>query len=194
VLLVDAKILFDIYGSALAEHSAVYCSVPVSSGRRFVDWATANSQNHGSIDSAQASEADAHLQYVIRPNCAAAARLVERLRREYAAPVVNPAELPTISGWRQTDYRQFWLEFIGRFVQTVVMAEGWEYSIGCCYEFLHAHTLSLNVVDESGTVLPLSKGLSMIERGMKELQRVTHNDEGIEGVLANVNAARSAQR
>lgn len=72
-------------------------------------------------------------------------RRLRAVRSEYN--VINPVELIDIEGWYRSDYIRFWKAFMDQFVDTIVMAPGWEESAGCIMERTHAVGRSIEIFE-----------------------------------------------
>jgi hypothetical protein len=121
-----------------------------------MEWHTANGAALG-------RNADSFRSEVIERNRREAADFVRALREKSGAVTIDPAALPDVPGWEQADYRYFWGRVIERYASRVLFRDGWQYSVGCAYEFLVAHRAGLEVRDEHGNELPRDLGRRMIE-------------------------------
>ena len=104
-------------------HGASYVSVPITTGRVFVDWF----REHGrTLDPGSEEYRTAHRANVMLPNMQKAARFIELLRW-HTGVVIDPTTL-MVEGWRQKDYYEFWLRVIERHVRRVIFLDGWHFS------------------------------------------------------------------
>jgi len=104
-------------------HGASYGSVPITTGRVFVDWF----REHGrTLDPGSEEYRTAHRANVMLPNMQKAARFIELLRW-HTGVVIDPTTL-MVEGWRQKDYYEFWLRVIERHVRRVIFLDGWHFS------------------------------------------------------------------
>jgi hypothetical protein len=156
--------LIELLRGVFQTRSALYVSVPITSGRRFLEWYSSFQERSGQTENYQAG----HLNHVIAPNRSAAAALVKRAR-EISSVVIDPTAVDHIEGWTQGDFRTAWARVIEEFARTVMFADGWEFSNGCSYEFLIAKKAGLQALDESLRPIDLQTGLSMIRRATDEL-------------------------
>ena len=111
---------------------------------------------------------------VLEPNCEHAQDIIGNLRRRFPNVVIDPTALKDIDGWTQDDYRYLWARAIEQYATTVVFIDGWQYSNGCCYEFLIAYQASNDsrplVLDEHLKPLSLEQGLSLITAAIDEMK------------------------
>ncbi|GAB3332751.1 hypothetical protein GCM10027299_39600 [Larkinella ripae] len=110
-------------------HSATYVSVPITTGKRFLDWY----ENIGKSLSGKQYN-DQHYQEVMRDNIANAQEFIQKLRQNYTL-VIEPTSL-NMAEWSQNDYHLFWQAVIDHYVREVYFLDGWEFSKGCTIEFM----------------------------------------------------------
>jgi hypothetical protein len=145
--------------AALCEgRDAVYVSSPLTTGKRRARWHAASGLEEPS-DSGYLEQLRKH---VVEPNRSGAREFVRVLRASSGQVVINPADLPDLEDWTQDDYRYLWGEVIGRFVNTVIFRNGWQYSSGCAYEFLVAVQTGATTLDERMKPLSLDRGRSLV--------------------------------
>jgi hypothetical protein len=139
----------EAFASVVCGRSAIYVSSPLTTGKLAFEWHQRNS------GAARASAPDFR-RSVVDANRRAAAAYVERLRAETAAVVVDPTAMDDIAGWAQDDYRFFWGKVIERYVEVLILRDGWEHSCGCAYECLIAFRDGLQVLSEDRQPLALA--------------------------------------
>jgi hypothetical protein len=152
----DIAILLGLYETVCPEGTAWYVSTPITTGQRKTRW-----QSVLGMDESHPDFKIALLEHVVTPNIEDAAKVVEDLRIDHSL-VINPSAMKDVPGWVQSDYRAFWGEVITRFVQTVVFMDGWEYSSGCCYEFLVATKFNIVTLAQDLTPLTREAGIRMV--------------------------------
>src|SRR5436190_1332133 len=106
-------------GCVIPPEGGIYCSAPITSGRRFIGWAKRLGVE-GDIDSADPAHKSSHLAEVMRPNAEHAKQIVQRLRTDFPNPVIDPTVLNGVPDWTQADWQRFWEEVITRFASRVV--------------------------------------------------------------------------
>jgi hypothetical protein len=147
------------------QRDACYVSTPITTGSEFVDWWRRQGHSLGRDDPAYEVE----LQHVVRRNTEAVRPLVAKVERIFQHPVIDPTRLGPVPGWQQPDYHRFWVRVIDRFVQTVVLADGWSYSSGCALEFAAAVTRDRVVLDAALRPLSRQRGACLLEDAAREL-------------------------
>lgn len=150
--------LVNAFASVIDGRSAVYVSSPLTSGWRAIEHLERRSPN---VDSSDASQEDFRRR-VIEPNRRDAAEYVRRLRRKLKHVVIDPTAAPDIAGWSQSDYRAWWGQVIRRYVEAVVLRDGWNYSSGCAYEFFVAHREGIRTLREELSPMTFEEGYELI--------------------------------
>jgi hypothetical protein len=75
----------------------------------------------------------------------------QKLEKRIGYPIIFPADLiPARQEWEQVHFQALWLSIISEKATEVHMNKGWEYSNGCCEEFVHAMQLRLGLPEGSG--------------------------------------------
>ncbi len=174
--------MLQVYDGVLPSRSAIYCSAPITSGRRYLQWLTSQ-QGRQVIDDLSEADKRLHQQQVIEPNKAHAREVADRLRQRTNKPVIDPTAVGPIDGWRQADWIAFWEDVIARFAFEVVLLEGWEYSYGCSHEFWFAHSRGLPTRDEVGNLLTPAEGVRRIQAAIAELQQARADTSKLDRVV-----------
>src|SRR3712207_2357395 len=94
----------DMLQCVIDGRTAKYLSVPITTGRRFVEWYTREGCH---LEADSLTYREQHRQHVIVPNCDAARKVVARLRRERGGVVIEPTAFERPE-WDQNQYRYFW--------------------------------------------------------------------------------------
>ncbi len=155
----------DILQCVMVGRAATYLSVPITTGRRFVEWFSRRGKN---LDPASEAYKKEHHRDVIEPNCQTAQQRLELLRKVDHRIVIEPTALER-PAWDQDQYRYFWGKIIERYIERVVFLEGWQYSNGCCYEYLTASRSNVMAFSEMEEVLSQKHALTLIETAIKEM-------------------------
>jgi len=166
-----SEIALGALSAVISARTAVYVSSPITTGKRFAEWA----QSRYNMGSSTESYRDEHRREVISYNLAAARPVVDKLRREAGATVIDPTAFEDIQGWTQDDYRAFWARVIERYAYRVVFMSGWEYSSGCAFEFLVAVRTQAETLSESLKALTVAEGLSMIRQAEMDLRALSQD-------------------
>jgi hypothetical protein len=160
--------LLNMLGSVVVDHSAVYVSTPITSGRRFADWSSGRDLE---IDLSHPETYQEFLREVLKPNSEHARKIIDRLRSLFPKALIDPTALKDFEGWVQDDYRVLWARVIEQYADTVVFLDGWQYSNGCAYEFLIANRLIRrpSILHERLETLTLGNGVSLVKSAVVEL-------------------------
>lgn len=165
------ELLLNTYASVVSSKQAIYCSMPITSGRRFLDWLACHNIAATDIDSVSNDLREDHRRSVIEPNREHALRVVQKLRNKHSEPIIDPSALPHIPDWTQLNWRTFWEDVIEQFAKSVYFVDDWAYSNGCTYEFYIAQRLKLPVYDEQGEPLSVVTGMEKIAYAKSQLQK-----------------------
>lgn len=162
-------------GCVLSPHSATYVAMPITSGRRFIQWhrrsgksLSGEAYNQGLLHEVEEPNKRRGHEYVIG--------LRARRQKHGGRPVIEPASL-SVSGFDQSHYIALWTAVIEQFAAEVILLDGWQYSVGCSTEFSVAHLNSLAVTDEKGHSLEIADGAKLVAAAASELDAtdgVTH--------------------
>jgi hypothetical protein len=184
------ELMLQAYESALAPRTAIYCSAPITSGRRYIEWLQTR-RERTSIDELSNEERALHQKHVIEPNQRHGKQVADRLRQRSGKPVIDPTAVGPVEGWRQADWIAFWEEVIGRYVSELVMIEGWEYSFGCTHEFWFAQSHDLPCYNESISLISPSDAVRSIRRAIGELEAINVDAAKLKSVLRLLERAGS---
>ena len=173
-----------VYGTVLSKRASIYCSVPITSGRRYYDWLAKVDTNLDNTDS--------YNEEVYIPNIEYANKLVENIRTKVSYVVINPAAMPKISGWGQNKWLNLWEDVIIAHAHTVVFANGWQYSNGCVYEFFVAQSRYINCCDETFEHFGINHGIDLIKKAIATIKEKTFLFEArqLEIVLSELKSLR----
>lgn len=98
-----AALLQSVYGTVIPGKSAIYCSAPITSGKRFLHWTMKRGHSHEDVDALIHAHAHEHRIEVVEPNISHAQSIVALLRAKSSRLVIDPTALPSIPSWRQND-------------------------------------------------------------------------------------------
>lgn len=178
----EIEALIELLRGVFPDRGALYVSAPITSGQRFVEWYSRRRNLAGLTEEYRRE----HLNEVVGPNRNAASALIKKARQIDSRPVIDPTAVGDIEGWTQGDYRTAWARIIEEFARAVVFANGWEYSNGCCYEFLVATKAGVETLDESWRPISLATGVSLVRRAVGELSSRGFSDEFLRGILEDL--------
>lgn len=140
------------------QHTAVYVSTPITTGRALLEWRAG--PGRGAVP-----ESPSHRRFVaemIRANTASVGPLVNYAERELGGPVIDPTRLGNVSGWSQPDYHEFWTKVVERYARLVVFADGWQFSVGCSLEYLAASRAQIRCLDSTLEELPRDRAIQLM--------------------------------
>lgn len=180
------SIMLEVYKSVSDANGIFYCSAPITSGKRYINWLERIGQQFIDIDKVSESYRESHFKEVIEPNRKHANQIIQRLRQQTGKVVVDPTALPYIPDWTQQDWRFFWQQVIERYVTMTFFIDDWQYSNGCAYEFLVSQKKGISVFDENQKILSLAKGVNLIREAIFRLQQRGATTTFIEEVLKDI--------
>jgi hypothetical protein len=136
---------------------ATYVSGPITTGRAYVEWAAAASDDEA-IPPSELRKA----------NEVAIIRHAEKLRLS-GRLVIEPASFG-VPWWSQLDYHEFWIEVIRQYVCEMVVLDGWEYSLGCVLEFQAAIGAGVPVLDTNNSPVSDTLGRARMLSALEVLE------------------------
>lgn len=146
--------------SLLKGNNVLYISVPITSGWRFVDW---HSKVGGDFDFDSDEYHRQKEKYVLIPNRDSSKVIIENIRKKTSCTVIDPTNLENSElKWSQEQFYSFWDEFISNCVDEVLFVDGWEYSIGCCHEFVSAVEKCKKILNQSLFPFSVADGVKKI--------------------------------
>ncbi len=158
--------MLEVLRSVIPDKNSIYISIPLTSGKRFIDW---HDENNSKFTRAE-NNLENSLLSVIEDNKRYAKDIVRKLRNRFSEIFIDPLALPNINGWSQDDYRDFWGRVVERYAKTVVCTNDWNYSSGCTYEFLVAKQNKILTVDETCGFISTEEGIRQIKLAIKEME------------------------
>lgn len=161
-----SEVLAGFLGCAVEDRQAVYVSVPITTGRRFVDWRRGPGAGLADDSSEYQRQLRAH---VIEPNVQAAAPIVRALRERSDGVVIDPTAVDDVPGWEQSDYHDLWARVIERYASTVVFASGWEFSTGCVHELATALRVGAAILDQDLLPMPPETAARRVRRALDDI-------------------------
>jgi hypothetical protein len=175
----------ELFETVIEGRNATYISVPITTGKRFVDWWRQRGRRLAEASSELYDEE--HYRAVVQPNLDAARRRISRIRSETPGIVIEPTPFKKPE-WDQKKFRKFWAQVIQRFVSAVIFLEGWEYSSGCSYEYLIAYRSGVKTLDEKSHPLPLTRALAMIRHSIEETTKCSAPIDFLQNVFDELQA------
>jgi hypothetical protein len=174
----------DLFRSVIEGRTATYVSVPITTGPRFLRWFK---ERGAKLDSTSREYRDEHYRSVIQPNLEVARNRVSQLRHEGRNTVIDPTifEPPE---WTQDEYRYFWGKVIEHYVNTVVFLDGWQYSSGCCFEFLTANRCGAKTITEDKQPISRETGIELITAAIQEIKQYSMSTTHLERVVRELHS------
>jgi hypothetical protein len=71
---------------------------------------------------------------------------------------------------------------IERYIHTVIFVDGWQYSLGCSYEFLVARQTGAKTVTQNLEEVSVAEGVRLICEAVDELQRMGNDTSFLKAV------------
>lgn len=168
---VTISAMLEVYKSVLNQNEVFYCSAPITSGKRYIDWLDRIEKKFVDIDSADKSDRESHFTEVIEPNRKHAQHFISQLRKQTGQIVIDPTVLPQIPDWKQQDWHSFWRQVIEKYASTVFLVDDWQYSNGCVYEFWVAHNKRIPTLNEDKHSLSLAVGIDMVTEAIGKIRQ-----------------------
>lgn len=156
---------FDILKNLFKGNEIIYISTPINTGDKYIQWY----KNHGKIlkDNYKEYENEKKMM-VIQPNIIRTKEFVKRLRKRVNKVVIDPTTFEIHNeDWSQDDFYDFWSSVIKELVNEIIFIDGWEYSIGCCYELLAAIKNNKKIYNEDMQQLTLKECIVKISNSFK---------------------------
>ncbi|MDF5726265.1 MAG: hypothetical protein PUP91_38670 [Rhizonema sp. PD37] len=163
--------MLEVYKSVLYGSNVFYCSAPITSGKRYLDWLNSIGKCFVDIDGLNKHYQESHFNKVIEPNRLHSLQFIQKLRKQKDSIVIDPSALSALPNWTQQDWRSFWGKVIESYVNTVFFINDWQYSNGCVYEFWISQRKGISVFDETKHPLTLEIGISLITEAILMMQR-----------------------
>jgi hypothetical protein len=164
----DHDKLISAFECITREPIATYVSGPLTTGRLFYDWYCKTGQF---LDREAAQYRIQFERSVLRANESAILRAAKVLRADVGGVVIEPTALRVLS-WRQTDFHRFWCDVISKFCGRLIVVEGWEFSVGCAVEVMHATRTGISVQGLDGREISASAGASAVAAAAAHIENV----------------------
>ena len=151
------ELIFSAWRCALGDTRIVYCSGPITTGKRW-------------IEAVEAGEYEAARPHVVAQNSEDLLTAARNLRLVLNRVVVEPASLE-VRSWSQDDYLYLWTELIERHAGEVRFLPHWAYSNGCAHEFERALTHGVATLELDGRPIGRRSGLDELRFARDDLAR-----------------------
>jgi hypothetical protein len=171
--------LIDLLECAIEEKSAYYVSIPMTSGKRFIDWYKKEGtyyKNKG--DNVYRQE---HYKSVLSKNIKNSSTKIKKIKKEINGIIIEPTKL-NMDEWEQDEYRYYWGKIIEKYIKKSIFFDGWQYSNGCSFEFLKSMSCNLICLDERLNKITLKKAIALLTESIKELNECLIDTEYLEKI------------
>lgn len=193
------KDFFESLKNLFNGNEITYVSTPINTGEKFITWYS--SVGKTMVENSKEYNEEKY-RSIIEPNMRSAKEYINEFRRTNNKVVIDPTtfEDKTLK-WSQDDFYNFWSDVIKELVSEIIFLDGWEYSIGCCYELLSAVEKKINMysqdlrrltIDECITKLSNSVNIYLsnnLKQGIKIeeiLEKIKHyNSNKVNNIIQN---------
>jgi hypothetical protein len=169
VMRYEPEVMLDVYKTVISETDAIYCSGPLTSGRRAIDWYKRHPTFPREVDALPFELRREFTESVVNENAKQLRHFVSEIRKTTHRVVIDPSAIQE-SNWSQGQWLEFWCEVIAKFVQTVVLVPDWQYSKGACVECLFALQLERQVRLHDHSVIEYHRASECIQSAGVELE------------------------
>jgi hypothetical protein len=145
--------LLALLDSVLLPRSCAYIAGPLESGLSYYEQKVAGSQN----------------PKVREDNERRLKVFAQTLRARLTYPVFDPGTF-RIDGWTDAQHGAFFLQVIERIVKEAWFIDGWQFSHGATKEFMFCLKLEIPCFSETGQILGLEAGRSLIYKAAEYLE------------------------
>jgi hypothetical protein len=178
----EIKMLMTAFDCVVADHSAVYCSGDVTTGKQFYRILAEHKVSSGAELKAKLGVAAGKelMDDLVRRNIARGVAFTETVRRRGGhTNLINPGPL-VAPDFDQQHYLYLWEWIIIRKASEAQFNEDWEYSNGCTLEYAIATKKGIPRRDHLGEVLELPQATGKVERALAALKESGMRTETLE--------------
>lgn len=165
-----ASWLLSAFSAVLPKRGATYCCGPITSGKKAFEWCRSNGLVGVAYDELTRVQQRSFCADVVDANVHLLHQTADVIRSRSSNPVIDPAGVPPVEGWKQQQWRAFWCEVIQEYASAVVVVPGWEYSIGAAGELVCALTIGLPVSTLTGECLDVRRVVVLIQEAVQEME------------------------
>jgi len=168
-----------------AGNEIVYISCPITTGKSFVNWYSSVGKK---LDISSSKYSNELKKKVICPNVNNAKKFIKNLREATNKVIIDPTNLEKDTlQWSQNDFYQYWDRIIKDLVDEIIFLDGWEYSIGCCYEYLTAIESNIKAYNQNRGILTLADAKRKISTSMNMYESYQlHDGAQIRNILNKI--------
>lgn len=154
-----------ILKSLFSGNDIVYISTPINTGERYIKWYS----NKGKLleDNMQEFN-EQRYKLVVEPNIKYANESIKEIRKNIKKIVIDPTILENdILQWSQDEFYEFWGKVIKELISEIILLDGWEYSIGCSYEYLSAIENNVRIYSQDLKQMRVSDAVLKLKKSIK---------------------------
>ncbi|WP_250931547.1 hypothetical protein [Clostridium felsineum] len=149
----------------------LYVSTPINTGNKFVKWYC--SIGNGLIKNSKEYNNSKKLN-VIQPNVQNTRNFIKELRKRNNKIIIDPTTFEdNTNKWSQNDFYSFWQNVINELISEVIFLDGWEYSVGCCYELIAAIKKKINIYSEDLNILTVNECVLKLKNSVNTYEKYT---------------------
>lgn len=181
ILLIDeTEILMDDFFLIIKElfghNEIVYISTPINTGKRFINWYNSVGKN---LEENVTEFCKERTKNVVNPNVKNVKTYIERNLQIKGKVIIDPTTLENEKlQWEQKDFYRFWDRVIKDLVDEIIFLEGWEYSVGCCHEYLSAIESNIKIYKHNMKKLSFKEAKQKMVKSI-DLYKSHKMDDGI---------------
>jgi hypothetical protein len=177
------EMMLAVYGTIISRQNAIYCSGPLTSGRRAIEWYRRHPECERNIDALSRELREDFERVVVQENVRVFKHFVLQIRENTREVVIDPSALEG-GNWSQGQWLEFWCDVIANYVQTVVLTPDWQYSKGSSVECLVALHQRKNVELHDGSPVDYAYAVEQIQNAGRELEENRFKNHHFENVSA----------
>jgi hypothetical protein len=179
----EAGMMLDVFKTVISERKAIYCSGPLTSGRRAIEWYRQHPDCERDIDTLSRGLRDDFERTVVDENARMFKHFVSQIRENTREVVIDPSALEGWN-WNQSQWLEFWCDVISKYVRTVVLTPDWQYSKGSSVECLVALHQKKKVELYDGSPIDYAYAAKQIQDAGRELEENGFKNHHFENVSA----------
>jgi len=147
----------------------LYVSTPINTGNKFVEWYC--SIGNGLIKNSEEYNKSRKLN-VVQLNIQNTRNFIKDLRKRNNKIIIDPTTFEdNTKKWSQNDFYSFWQDVIKELISEAIFLDGWEYSVGCCYELIAAIKKNINIYSEDLNILTVDECILKLKNSVNTYEK-----------------------